>query len=137
VYNKLDSSYYELLCNYWKSTYASSDECEDESVCILDKWTSLLFILLFIKSQYTVLAHLICFALFILSIAHFTLYFSFFYLYICSCVVLLLYNFYFYSFALSTERTWFDLHFTSDYTLYHLLCDKWRNLEVNKHIQQA
>ncbi len=29
-----------------------------------------------------------------------------------------------YSFALSTERTWLDLHFTSDYTLYNLLCDK-------------
>ncbi len=28
------------------------------------------------------------------------------------CVTL--YNFYFDSFALSTERTWFDLHFTSD-----------------------
>ncbi len=55
------------------------------------------------------------------SIAHFTLYF---YLYICSCVVLLLCYFYifFYYFTLSTERTWFDLHFTSDYTLYNLLC---------------
>ncbi len=52
--------------------------------------------------------------------------FLFFYLYICSCVVLFLYNFYF--FALSTELTWFDLHFTSDYTLYNLLCDEQRNL---------
>ncbi len=65
--------------------------------------TSLLFILLFIKSQYTVFAHLICFALFILL--HILLFIS---PYICSCVVLLLYNFYLYSFALSTERTWFD-----------------------------
>ncbi len=32
--------------------------------------------------------------------------------------------FFIYSFALSTERNWFDLHFTSDYTLYNLLCDK-------------
>ncbi len=66
--------------------------------------TSLLFILLFIKSQYTV-----CTSYFLCtfySIAHFTLYFSFFtYIYICSCVVLLLYNLYLYSFALSTERT--------------------------------
>ncbi len=83
-----------------------------------------LFILLFIKSQYTIFAHLICFALFY-SIAHVTLYFSFFfyfYLYICSCVVLLLFNLNF--FALSTERTWLDLHFTSDYTLYNLVCDE-------------
>ncbi len=57
------------------------------------------------------------------SIAHFTR-ISLFLPYICSCVVLLLYHFYLYSFALSTERTWFDLHFTSDYTLYNLLCDK-------------
>ncbi len=57
------------------------------------------------------------------SIAHFTL-ISLFLPYICSCVVLLLYNFYFYYFALSTEWTWFDLHFTSDYTLYNLLCDE-------------
>ncbi len=64
------------------------------------------------------------------SIAHFTLYFSscifcsvfFFYLYVCSCVVLLLFNFNF--FVLSTERTWLDLHFTSDYTLYNLVCDE-------------
>ncbi len=27
-------------------------------------------------------------------------------------------------FALSTERTWLDLHFTSDYTLYNLVCDE-------------
>ncbi len=59
------------------------------------------------------------FCTFLYSIAH--LYFSFL-PYICSCIVLLLYNFY--SFALSTERTWFDLHFTSDYTLYNSLCDK-------------
>ncbi len=83
--------------------------------------TSLLFILLFIKSQYTVFAHLI--VLHFLFYCTFYSYFSFL-PYICSCVVLLLYNFYFYSFALSTERTWFDLHFTSDYTLYNLLCHK-------------
>ncbi len=83
--------------------------------------TSLLFILLFIKSQYTVFAHLI--VLHFLFYCTFYSYFSFL-PYICSCVVLLLYNFYCYSFALSTERTWFDLHFTSDYTLYNLLCDK-------------
>ncbi len=87
--------------------------------------TSLVFILLFIKSQYTVFAHLICFCTFILL--QILLFISLFYLYtvyICSCVVLLLYYFYFYSFALSTDRTWFDLHFTSDYTLYNLLCDE-------------
>ncbi len=42
--------------------------------------SSLLFILLFIKSQYTVFAHLICFALFILL--HILLFISLFYLYI-------------------------------------------------------
>ncbi len=26
--------------------------------------------------------------------------------------------------ALSTERTWLDLHFTSDYTVYNLVCDE-------------
>ncbi len=41
--------------------------------------------------KYTVFAHLICFALFILL--HILLFISLFYLYICSCVVLLLYNF--------------------------------------------
>ncbi len=66
-------------------TYPVQPVCT--SLCIL------LFILLFIKSQYTVFAYLICFALFIL-LPHFTLYFSFFtYIPICSCVVLLLYNF--------------------------------------------
>ncbi len=67
-----------------------------------------------------------CFALFFILL-HILLLISFFYLYIYSCVVLLLYNFIFYFvlfFALSTERTWFDLHFTFDYTLYNLSCDK-------------
>ncbi len=85
-------------------------------------------------SYYYLLSPIYCFCTsylfctFLYSIAHFTLYFSFLpiyiyiYIYICSCVVLLLYNFNY--FALSTERTWFDLHFTSDYTLYNLLCDK-------------
>ncbi len=27
-------------------------------------------------------------------------------------------------FALSTERNWLDLHLTSDYTLYNLVCDE-------------
>ncbi len=80
-------------------------------------------------SYYYLLSPSILF-LHILFVLHFLFYctfyslFLFFYLYICSCVVLLLYNFNFYSFALSTERTWFDLHFTSDYTLYNLLCDE-------------
>ncbi len=47
--------------------------------------TSLLFILLFIKSQYTVFAHLICFALFILL--HVTLYFTFLSIYIYALVL--------------------------------------------------
>ncbi len=66
--------------------------------------SSLLFILLFIKSQYTVFAHLTCFctsylscrscfALFFIPL-HFLLFIPLFYLYICYCVVLLLYNFY-------------------------------------------
>ncbi len=32
--------------------------------------------------------------------------------------------FYFYSFALSTERTWFDYISLLNYTLYNLLCDE-------------
>ncbi len=58
--------------------------------------SSLLFILLFIKSHYTVFAHLICFALFNFILLHILLFISLFYLYIyiyiyiCSCVVLLL-----------------------------------------------
>ncbi len=44
--------------------------------------TSLLFILLFIKSQYTVFAHLICFVLFIL------LHFLHFYMQIAGCIAL-------------------------------------------------
>ncbi len=91
--------------------------------------TSLLFTLLFIKSQYTVFflhillffAHLI--VLHFLFHCTFYSYFSFFTIYMLLCCVTL-YNFYFYYFALSPERTWFHLHFTSDYTLYNLLCDK-------------
>jgi len=67
--------------------------------------TSLLFILLFIKSQYTVFAHLICFALFILL--HILLFISLFlpiYMLLC-CVTFI--SFLFDSVALSTERTWF------------------------------
>ncbi len=51
-------------------------------------------------------------------------FFSYFSFLPYALVLLLLYYFYFYYFALSTERTWFHLHFTSDYTLYNLLCDK-------------
>ncbi len=54
-------------------------------------WCHSLFILLFIKSQYTVFAHLICFALFY-SIAHFNLYFSsFFNLYIYIYIYIYIY----------------------------------------------
>ncbi len=68
--------------------------------------SSLLFILLFIKSQHTVFAHLICFAPFILL--HILLFILFFlpiyiyiyiYIYLCSCVVFILLNFYFYYFG--------------------------------------
>ncbi len=38
------------------------------------------------------------------------------YLYIFSCVVTY--------FALSIERTWPDLHFTTDYFLYNWVCDE-------------
>ncbi len=46
-------------------------------------------------------------------------FFFFFYLYFClfSCVVLQY-------FALSIERTWPDLHFTTDYILYNWVCDE-------------
>ncbi len=66
--------------------------------------SSLLFILIFIKSHILFFAHPICFAhltvllfcTFLYSIAHFTSYFFFLpiyiYIYIYSCVVLLLYN---------------------------------------------
>ncbi len=73
--------------------------------------------------------HILLFCTFFILL-HILLLISFFtYIYIYSCVVLLLYNlililFYFLFFALSTERTWFDLHFTFDYTLYNLSCDK-------------
>ncbi len=97
-------------------------------------------LLLCVHTRYNPFAHPSCSYYYLLSpnilflhilfVLHFLFYCTFYslflfsYLYICSCVVLLLYNFYFYSFALSTERTWFDLHFTSDYTLYNLLCDE-------------
>ncbi len=65
--------------------------------------SSLLFILIFIKSHILFLhilfvLHILLFCTFLYSIAHFTFYFFFYlyiYIYICSCVVLLLYNFYF------------------------------------------
>ncbi len=67
----------------------------------VSKATSLLFILLFIKCQYTVFCTSYWFAFFILL--HILLLFLFFYhIY---ALVLLLYNFYFFYFALSTERT--------------------------------
>ncbi len=90
--------------------------------------TSLLFILLFIKSQYTVFCTSYCFAH--LIVVHFLFhctfysYFSFFLPYICSCVVLLLYNSYFLFFCTVHWADLIWLHFTSDYTLYNLLCDK-------------
>jgi len=64
--------------------------------------------------------HIYWFALFIPL--HILLLFLFFY----HIYALVLCYFYiiFYYFALSTERTWFDLHFTSNYTLYNWLCDK-------------
>ncbi len=66
--------------------------------------TSLLFILLFIKSQDSVFSTSYCLALFILL--HILLLFLFFYhiyaLVLCYFYIILI----FYSFALSTERTW-------------------------------
>ncbi len=64
----------------------------------LSSLSSLLFIVLFIKSHILFLhillvLHILLFCTFLYSTAHFTFYF-FFYLYICSCVVLLLYNFF-------------------------------------------
>ncbi len=44
--------------------------------------------------------------------------------------MLVLCYFYFIFFALSTERTWLDLHFTSDYTLYNLVCDECNSKHV-------
>ncbi len=63
-----------IICIAAMCTYPVQPVCTSLS--------SLLFILLFIKSHYTVFAHLICFALFFYSIAHFTLYFSFLHIYI-------------------------------------------------------
>ncbi len=66
--------------------------------------SSLLFILLFIKSHYTVFAHPICFLFYCIFYSLFIFFASIYiYIYICSCVVLLLLNFYY--FALSTEQT--------------------------------
>ncbi len=89
---------------YWKTSILSSPvflcTYPEQPVC-----TSLLFISLFIKSQYTVFCTSYCFALFIL---HILLLFLFFYhiyaLVLCYFYIILI----FYSFALSTERTWFD-----------------------------
>ncbi len=90
---------------YWKTYIFSSPvflcTYPEQPVC-----TSLLFILLFIKSQYTVFCTSYCFALFIPL--HILLLFLFFYhiyaLVLCYFYITLI----FYSFALSTERTWFD-----------------------------
>ncbi len=74
--------------------------------------SSLLFILIFIKSHILFLhilfvLHILLFCTFLYSIAHFTFYFFFYlyiyihtyiYIYIYSCVVLLLYNYYYYFF---------------------------------------
>ncbi len=67
--------------------------------------TSLLFILLFIKSQYTVFAHLICFA-------HFTLCFSFF-TYIYALVLCYFYIIFFLFFCTVhwADLIWFTFHF--------------------------
>ncbi len=75
------------------------------------------FILLFIKSQYTVFCTSYCFAHLIVlhillfctfySIAHFTLISLFYHIYaLVLCYFYIILNFYY--FALSTERTWFD-----------------------------
>ncbi len=107
---------------YWKTYIFSSPvflcTYPEQPVC-----TSLLFIfiLLFIKSQYSFL-HILLVCTFY-SIAHFTL-ISLFLPYICSCVVLLLYNSYFVFFCTVHWADLIWLHFTSDYTLYNLLCDK-------------
>ncbi len=84
--------------------------------------TSLLFTLLFIKSQYTVFlffAHLIVFCtsccflhiLLFCTFFYFIAYFTLFSLFLTICMPLCyvtLDNLYSYYFALSTERTWFD-----------------------------
>ncbi len=106
--NRVQCEFFNPLTWAWKTyaphSYALQTECVwvhglQESARVHPSRTSL-FILLFIKSQYTVLHILfVCtsylFALFILL--HILLYISLFlylYLYICSCVVLLLFNFY-------------------------------------------
>ncbi len=68
----------------------------------------------------------ILFCNFLYSITHFTLYSFFTYIYIYIYIYMLLWCYFYiiFFFALSTERTWFDLHFTFDYTLYNLSCDK-------------
>ncbi len=85
--------------------------------------SALLFIVLFIKSHILFLHILLfyCFALFfiLLHILHFISFFTYIYALVwCYFYIIFLF------FALSTERTWFDLHFTFDYTVYNLLCDK-------------
>ncbi len=82
--------------------------------------SALLFIVLFIKSHILFL-HILLFCTFLYSTAHFTFYF--FFTYICALVWCYFYIIFLF-FALSTERTWFDLHFTFDYSVYNLLCDK-------------
>ncbi len=50
--------------------------------------------------------------------------FLFLFFYHIYALVLCYFYIIFYYFALSTEWTWFDVDFTSNYTLYNLLCDK-------------
>jgi len=101
-----------------KHSYSHHPYCCYVYVPGTTRCTSLLFILLFIQSQCTVLHILYCFFFFYCTFYSLFLLFFLTYIYINARVALIL------IFLLSTERIWLDLHFTSDYTLYNLLCEE-------------
>ncbi len=74
-----------------------------------------LLILLFIKSTVYCIAHFILLHI-LLFIFSYYFYFVPIFIYILFCCVTF--------FALSIERTWPDLHFTTNYILYNWVCDE-------------
>ncbi len=85
-----------------------------------------LFILLVIKSQYTVLCTSYLFCTFLFYCTFYSLFLLFYLcLYICSCVVT-----FFSFFALSTERTWLDLRSLLIIPCIIVVCD-----EINKNLE--
>ncbi len=75
-------------------------------------------------------AHLICFALFLFYCTFYSLFLLFYLcLYICAPELCDLFFILFF-FALSTERTWLDLRFTSDCIIYYVTNKQTLNLDL-------